>query len=123
MGSLALLTDDGVVRQLELTAEQQDQISRLIERRESAALELAMAVKQLEPAEKQQRQAEFVAESEREGLPLLTEQQRELLSKLQLARDGLAALNRPELADRLGLSAEQRQQLSGADATTRGGTG
>ena len=111
VGSLALLAEDGVARQLQLTPEQQDQLARLIERRESAALELALAVKQLEPAEKAPRQAEFVAESEREGLGLLNDEQRALLGKLQLSREGLVALARPELADQLGLTPEQRQQL------------
>ncbi len=112
VGSMALLTEDGAVRQLELTAEQKDAISRLIERRESEALELAIAAKQLDPAERQRRQAEFVSESERQGLELLTEPQRELLNKLQLSKDGLAGLARAELADRLGLTSEQRQQLA-----------
>jgi type II secretory pathway component GspD/PulD (secretin) len=112
LGMISLLTEDGVPQQLSLSPEQQQQILQLIAQREAAALELAMESKALEAAERQSRQAAFVAESEQAGLAILNDEQQGKLQKLSLKRDGLASLANDELATQLGLTDEQRGQVT-----------
>lgn len=110
-GVLSLLEDDAVIQQLELTDDQQQALANLIVKRESAALSMATKLKDLPSEEQASQRAEFVAESEKAGLALLNESQRESLEKIQIQREGGTALLRDELADELELSDAQRKQL------------
>ena len=69
-----------------------DKLLELIDKREQAAVSLALEVKDKSPAEIAEKMAPFVAESERQGLELLTVEQRALLDQLRLARQGLSSL-------------------------------
>ncbi|MCA9151399.1 MAG: hypothetical protein KDA92_18935, partial [Planctomycetales bacterium] len=108
VGSLALLSEPSVAQRVKLTPEQQQQIDALIQRRESAAVELAITTKGLEPAERDRRQAEFAAESEKEGFAILSQEQQGELRRFSLGREGLAAMLRPEVAQLLSLTDEQK---------------
>ncbi len=111
LGSLALLADESLAAKLELTAEQQRQVEQLIRRREAAALELAISARQLPAADRRARLTAFVEESERMARDLLTPDQQQLFQQVALAQEGLAALQRVEVAEQLGLSSIQRDQL------------
>ncbi len=111
VGSLALLVEDPVAEQLKLSPQQREQIKALVEKRESAALELALAAKNLAPEERNRQLGDFAKESEREGMQVLSEEQRAGLAKVQLGREGLAALGKAEIADQLKLTDEQKAQV------------
>ncbi len=111
VGSLAIVVEEEVAKQLQLESTQLEQLNALIQRRESAALEVALAAKQLPVEERDRKMAEFAQESEKEGLALLKDDQRAQLAKIQLGREGYAALAKPELADQLKLTDDQRRQL------------
>lgn len=111
VGSLALLVEDSVADELKLSPQQREQLKALVEKRESAALELALASKQLTPEERDRQVSAFAKESEQQGLQILNDEQRAGLGKVQLAREGLAALGKPEIADQLKLTDEQRTQV------------
>ncbi len=94
LGNLALLDEEPVAQQLELSTEQRNQVRSLVKRREAAALELAIAARQLSPAERRQQLAEFVNRSEEMARQLLKPTQQQMLVQCQLSRDGLEALAR-----------------------------
>ena len=111
VGVLALAVDDEGTRRLGLSEEVREQLARLIARRENEAVSLALSVKDLPPEEQTRRLAPFVAESERMGFELLTQEQRSILSQLRLRRAGMLSLADAELAQLLELTAEQRQAV------------
>lgn len=111
LGRVALLAEPEVAVRLDLTETQQEQVLALIDQREQDALELALGLKDLPAAAREERLAPFRAESERKGLALLTEPQRRLLESLWLDRTGMASLANAEVADKLGLTPEQRSQV------------
>ncbi|WP_197442697.1 secretin N-terminal domain-containing protein [Lignipirellula cremea] len=111
VGILALAVEDDVAEQLQLSDEVKAQLDMLIADREDAALELALRVKDLPPAEQQKELAPFIAASEQAGLALLSPAQRELLAQLQVRRTGMVSLADPETAAMLKLSPEQSLQV------------
>src|SRR5262245_24101318 len=72
VGLVALAVDEEVAKKLELSDEVKAQLAALVEQRENAALELVQEIKGLSDEEKAAKIAPFVAESEKEGLKLLT---------------------------------------------------
>ncbi|MEX0713707.1 MAG: secretin N-terminal domain-containing protein [Pirellulales bacterium] len=82
VGVLALAIDDEAAANLELSDEQRAKLLAVIDQREDEALELALEIKDLPPAERADRLAPFRRESERLGLAVLDEQQREKLRAL-----------------------------------------
>ncbi len=111
VGNLALVVQNDVAEQLGLTPEQRTQLIELANRREDAALELAIAAKRLTAVERKRRLAQFVAESERLGAAILTPSQASKLKALQLQQDGFAALGRPDIAAAIDLTDQQREQV------------
>lgn len=111
VGKLALLAEKDVADELGLSEEVRTKLAEIIDRREEAALEPALKVKQLPPQEQARLMAPFVAESEQIGMALLTDVQREKLEKIRLQREGMATLVEPQIATMLGLSDEQKQQV------------
>lgn len=110
-GRVALLAEPEVTVRLDLTQTQQQQILTIIDEREQEALELVLNLKDLPARERKQRLAAFRAESERRGTALLTDPQRRLLDALWLDRAGLTSLADPAVADKLGLTSEQRARV------------
>ena len=121
-----MAVDDRGAQHLGLSDEVREKLRRLIERRESEAINLALEIKDLPPEVRAERLAPFVAESEREGMALLTQEQRSRLNQLRLQRTGMVSLSEPETAQLLELTPEQRDAVSRlmaerATAMTRGG--
>ncbi len=110
-GRVALLAEPEVAVRLDLTEQQQEKILSIIDEREQDALELALKLKDLPAAEREQSLAAFRAESERKGAALLTDPQRRLLDALWLDRAGMTSLADPAVADKLGLTPEQRARV------------
>jgi len=100
VGILAMVVEDEVARELQLTDEQKSQLLDLIDQREEAAVDLALELRDLGPAEQEARLKPFREESERLGLALLTSEQRRLLERIRIRRLGLAALAEPEVSNR-----------------------
>jgi type II secretory pathway component GspD/PulD (secretin) len=111
VGSLALAVDDDGPRVLSLSEETLAQLRQVVSDRENAAIELALTVKELPPELRAERLAAFVAESEKQGLALLTQEQRSKLNQLRLRKTGLASLAEPEMAQLLALDAAQQQAI------------
>ncbi|MHB9077419.1 MAG: secretin N-terminal domain-containing protein [Pirellulaceae bacterium] len=126
VGILSVAVDDRGAQQLGLSDEVREKLRRLIDRRESEATNLALSIKDLPPEVRAERLAPFVAESERAGMELLTQEQRSKLNQLRLQRAGMLSLSEPETAQLLELTPEQREAIGRlmaqrATAMTRGG--
>ncbi len=90
---------------LGLSDDVREKLRRLVERRENEAINLALSIKDLPPDIRAERLAPFVAESERQGMELLTQEQRSKLNQLRLQRTGMASLAEAETAQLLELTA------------------
>lgn len=112
VGKLAFAIDDDGVKRLGLSDEVKRKLLDLINRRENEAVDFALKLKDLPPPERARQLAPFVAESERQGMALLTVQQRAVLDKMSVARQGMNSLMRPEIGRVLGLNEEQRTQIT-----------
>ena len=111
VGVLALAVDSEVAVVLELSTEQMVALEKIVQQREQAVLPLALEIKDLDAQTRAERLAPFVAESERLGLAALTDQQRDRLERMRVARKGLLTLAEARVAERLGLSGEQQQNV------------
>ena len=111
VGNLAFAVDEEGVKRLGLSDEVKQKLIELIDRREREALNIALQVKDLPPPERAARLAPFVAESERQGMALLTVGQRSILAKMRIARQGMSSLTRDEIARVLGLNEEQQTKI------------
>ena len=126
VGVLALTVEDEGARKLGISDRTRQSLLDLIDRREQAALNIALDIKDLPEAEIAARLAPFVAESERQGMALLTIEQRDILRQMRVARLGMDSLRDSELAQVLELSDLQQatvQELvqQRAQDMTRGG--
>lgn len=108
IGALALAVEEEGVRRLALTEETRAKLLQLIDRREQEALNLALTLRDLPPAERTARLTPFVRESERLGMELLTLEQRNVLDQMRTAHSGLASLGEAHIAQVLNLSPDQR---------------
>ena len=88
VGVLALAVDRAVADELQLTDEQRQKLSTLIERRENEVLELALSLRQADAPEREAKLGPFRQASEAEGLKLLDDRQRALLEQVRLRRVG-----------------------------------
>jgi len=112
VGVLSILDDQKVVRDLGLSEEVLAKLETIISQREDAAGDLVLSLKELDPPEKTARMAKFVEESEKQGLALLTPDQRTKLNQLRIARDGLISLAQANVAKQVGLSAQQKKDIA-----------
>ena len=112
VGVLALAIEADVADKLGLTEGQRQKLIELVDARESEALELAIQLKNLPPAERAAKLAPFRRESESLGLALLSKQQRARLQQIRMARWGLAGALNGEVADKLKLSPQQQTQAA-----------
>ncbi|MFO0871142.1 MAG: secretin N-terminal domain-containing protein [Pirellulales bacterium] len=111
VGLVALALEPEVAQQLKLDPEVVGKLEKLADERETAALELALEIKNLPADERAARLKPFVAESERLGLAELTAEQRTRLAQLRIFRGGLATLGEDEIAEQVGLRPEQRAEI------------
>src|SRR5688572_26973705 len=68
VGVLALAVEDANLEKLKITAEQKEQLLKLIDERETKALGLAVELKDASPAEQEEKLAPFRKQSEAAGL-------------------------------------------------------
>lgn len=111
VGMLAIAVEDRVAEKLELSAQQMARLLRLIDERESEALDLALSIKDLPPDQRVERLAPFRRKSEELGLAILSDEQRELLYQIRLRQDGLSGLLDPQVAQSVGLTDEEKAEL------------
>lgn len=111
VGSLALAVEPTTAAALGIDEETRTQLLDLIDRREQEALRRVYEIRDLPPAEAAERLEQFVAESERQGLALLSLTQREKLNQLKIARGGMTTLSDDEVASILELTPEQKEEV------------
>ncbi len=113
VGVLALASEPAVAKELGLSEDVLKQLNDLIAKREDEVSTLVLNLpKDLAQADKDAKMAEFVAESEKQGLKLLTAEQQTKLQQLRVRRVGPVALMETAIADQLELTAKQRGQLN-----------
>lgn len=112
VGVLALAVDDQVAERIGLTGQTKAKLLELIDRREEEAIEMVLTIRDLSAAEQVAKLSPFVAESERQGLELLSVAQREKLQAIRVAREGMTALGEAWMAASLGLSDEQQAKVA-----------
>lgn len=112
VGVLALTLEKDVAQQLELSEEVQQQILKIVDEREAEAVNLALEIKDLTLSEQAAKLAPFVADSEKRGLALLSDAQKEKLDQVRIKRGGVAALANEQLAAKVGLAPEQREKIA-----------
>ena len=111
VGVLAVAVEPDVARELGLEGEQLQKLKDVVADRELGVLKLQDDVRELSADERAARLAEYRAESEKQGLALLTDEQRARLAQLALRREGMASLADPKVAEQIQLSPEQQQQV------------
>lgn len=112
VGVLSLANDPAVAKELGLSEDVQKQLADYINKRIDDGLQFSLDIKDLEPAERTAKLAPFVAESEKDGLKLLTAEQQAKLKQIRVRRVGPTVLLEEGLADQLELTARQRGQLA-----------
>ncbi|MBI1903175.1 MAG: hypothetical protein HYS13_18905 [Planctomycetia bacterium] len=111
VGVVALALEEDVAAELKLSDEVKTKLQELADRRLDAATELALEVKDLPPSEQKAKLAPFVAESERQGLFLLSGAQRARLEQFRLERAGMASLKERKVSEKLKLTLKQRADV------------
>ena len=104
---LGLLRNQQVQQELKLTDQQKQQLEQLGEQWR----EKMRGLRDLPPEERRQKVQGMRAEVEKQLSQILNEQQMKRLKQIALQVEGYAALERPEIADQVGLTKEQRQKI------------
>ncbi len=104
---LGLLRNQQVQQELKLTDQQKQQLEQLGEQWR----EKMRGLRDLPPEERRQKVEGMRAEVEKQLATILNEQQMKRLKQIALQVEGYAALERPEVADQVGLTKEQRQKI------------
>jgi type II secretory pathway component GspD/PulD (secretin) len=111
VGKLAYAVDKEGSQRLGLSEEVKQKLLDLIDRRHRTALNLALELKDLPKDDVAARLAPFVAESERQGMALLSDGQQRILNQIGILRQGMSILARAEIAKKLGLSEDQQAHV------------
>jgi Spy/CpxP family protein refolding chaperone len=104
---LGLLRNQQVQQELKLTDQQRQRLEQLGEQWR----EKMRGLRDLPPEERRQKVEGMRAEVEKQLATILNEQQMKRLKQIALQVEGYAALERPEIADQVGLTKEQRQKI------------
>jgi Spy/CpxP family protein refolding chaperone len=104
---LGLLRNQQVQQELKLTDQQKQQLEQLGEQWR----EKMRGLRDLPPEERRQKVEGMRAEVEKQLSKVLNEQQMKRLKQIALQVEGYAALERPEVAEQVGLTKEQRQKI------------
>jgi type II secretory pathway component GspD/PulD (secretin) len=107
---LALAVDEGVAKELGLSDEVRKQLDDLIDKRENEVLDLNL--KELPDDEQKAKLAAFAADSEKQGLALLSKEQQTKLMQIRIARGGLSTLADATVAEAIGLDEKQRSVIT-----------
>lgn len=100
--------------ELKLDAAQAELVTALQEEMRTKAQAAFQDFQSLSPEERQKRFAAFSAEYNKEIAKILDPKQMARLKQLEIQRDGNRALGRPEVADQLKLTADQRSRIAAA---------
>jgi DNA-binding TFAR19-related protein (PDSD5 family) len=112
VGIIAAALDPAMSTGLELTDEQISKLRALVEKQESTGLNLAAALRELPPSERDAKKRAFVRDFEQLAYKELTMQQRSRLERIRLSKLGLASLVESEVSTMLGLSQGQIDQAN-----------
>ena len=112
VGVLAIAVEPAVAQQLEIPEDVRAKLIALVDKRETEALELALQIKDLPATERAAKLAPFVAESEKQGLALLNEEQKKKLVQIRVSRAGMSGLVDAAIAEKLGLTRAQTVELN-----------
>ncbi len=112
VGKLAIAAEDDVATKLGLSEAVKADLAKLIDERETAAVDLSLQISKLPKDEQEAKLAPFRAESEHLGSKLLTDAQRTSLEQIRIDRAGMASLADTALAEKLKLGTEQKAQIS-----------
>jgi Spy/CpxP family protein refolding chaperone len=104
---VGLLRSPQVQQELKLTDQQRQRLEQLGEQWR----EKMRGLRDLPPEERRQKVQGMRAEVEKQLSQILNEQQMKRLKQIALQVEGYAALERPEIADQVGLTKEQRQKI------------
>jgi Spy/CpxP family protein refolding chaperone len=104
---VGLLRSPQVQQELKLTDQQRQRLEQLGEQWR----EKMRGLRDLPPEERRQKVEGMRAEVEKQLATILNEQQMKRLKQIALQVEGYAALERPEIADQVGLTKEQRQKI------------
>lgn len=111
MSLLFLATNPQVQQELKLTEEQREKVSSLRQQLGEKFRGLGLELRKLPPEEALKRTQEIREEVEKELAKILEEKQLKRLKQIELQVEGLAALARPEVAEKVGLNEKQRQRV------------
>lgn len=111
VGVLALASDPAVAKELGLSDEVQKQLKDYITKRVDDSATLVFEIKDLPQDEQKLKLQPFIAESEKEGLKLLSADQLKKLQQIRIQRLGMSALAEEGVADQLGLDKSQRGKI------------
>lgn len=113
VGVLSLASDPAVAKELGLSEDVLKQLNELIGKREDEVGTLVLNLpKDLAQADKDAKMAEFAAESEKQGLKLLTAEQQSKLQQIRVRRVGPVALLEKAIGEQLAITDRQRGQLN-----------
>ncbi len=111
VGVIAIALDPSMAKDLELTDEQLTKLRTLAETQEAKGLNIASSLRELPPSERDSKKRILVREFEQLAYKELTIQQRGRLERIRLSSLGLASLAETEVAEMLGLSQGQNDQI------------
>ncbi|MFV1964852.1 MAG: hypothetical protein ACC628_05480, partial [Pirellulaceae bacterium] len=111
VGALALAVENAGVKRLALNEETKGKLLELIDRREREAINIVLQIKDLPPEARAAKLAPFVQESERQGMALLTVEQRAILDQMRISAAGMRSLSESSVAKMLRLDPGQKDKI------------
>ncbi len=111
VGVLALAIEDDVAREIGLTPEVHDKLKKLVARRENEAVDFVLQIRELPPEIRAERIREYATKIEREGLALLSLEQRSKLEQIRIRRKGMDTLVEPNMVKILQLTPDQQKEI------------
>ncbi len=114
VGRLSNLANPAAVERLKLTPDVKSKIDKIIDDRETSAVDLVQSLRSLDEAEKAAKLAVYRAESEKLGLALLTAEQLKILDQWEYELRGPLAFQDRDLADLLKITSEQQSKMATA---------
>ncbi len=119
VGVLALAIEDDVAREIGLTPEVHDKLKKLVARRENEAVDFVLQIRELPPEVRAERIREYATKIEREGLALLSLDQRSKLEQIRIRRKGMDTLIEPNMVKILQLTPDQQKEIERLRAERR----
>jgi type II secretory pathway component GspD/PulD (secretin) len=112
VGKLALIADPEVAKELGLTDDTKKKLLELIDKREQEAIGIVAKLKGQPAAKQAEALAPFVAESEKMGKAMLSDEQLAKLDKFKVAKDGMVGILSAEMAGKLQITDDQKKEIA-----------